>query len=119
MRLTKTDRKLISKIAKSLPKMVSKTETVRIVLSGESILERDHSATIGETANSVLPNKKYLSGDIQKEINHKKKLEKAFLKNTSGSFNNVLISQIKSLDLKLKGLGYKVENQNLIKLYEV
>jgi hypothetical protein len=44
------------------------------------------------------------------------KLEKAFLKNTSGSFNNVLISQMKSLDLKLKGLGYKVENQNLIKL---
>lgn len=80
MRLTKTDRKLIAKIAKSLPKMVSKTETVKIVLSGKSILERDPLATIGETANSVLPNKKYLSGDIQKEINHKKELEKAFLK---------------------------------------
>ena len=80
MRLTKTDRKLISKIAKSLPKMVSKTETVKIILSGESILERDPLATIGKTANSILPHKKYLSGDIPKEINHRKELEKAFLK---------------------------------------
>lgn len=44
------------------------------------------------------------------------KLQQAILKNTSGSFDTILSKQLKSLDLKLKGLGYKVENQNLIKL---
>jgi hypothetical protein len=44
------------------------------------------------------------------------KIQQGILKNTSGSFDAIFNKQLKSLDLKLKGLGYKVENQNLIKL---
>lgn len=80
MKLTKHDRRLIAKIAKSLPSMNHKHETVRQIVRGSSVLDRNPLATLGDTGTPISANKSYVTGDIPKEVNHKKELEKAFLK---------------------------------------
>lgn len=79
-KITKQDRKLIAKVAKSLPKMQHSNETIKRVVHGTSILNRNPIATVGSTTNPVKANKLYISGDIPKDVNHRKELEKMFIR---------------------------------------
>jgi len=76
MKLTKQDRKLIAKIAKSLPKMQHKERTVKRVVHGAAVLLHNPLATVGKTSNAVKGNKSYIAGDMPEEVNHRKELGK-------------------------------------------
>lgn len=78
-KITKQDRKLISKVAKSLPKMYHKDEKVKHIVHGSAILDKNPLATVGTSSQEVQANKKYISGEVNKEVNHRKALEKMFL----------------------------------------
>jgi hypothetical protein len=77
--MTKQDRRLIAKVAKTLPKMVHQTETVKLAMRGQSLI--NHGVPELKNGDTVNPNKLYLAAKgVPKEINHRKELEKMFLK---------------------------------------
>lgn len=79
MKLTKQIHRKIAYIAKHLPAMHHNNQTVKIATHGKSLI--NHGISELKNGDSINPNKTYLSSkDIPKPVNHKKELEKMFVK---------------------------------------
>lgn len=72
--ITKKDKKLISKLIKGLPIIVSKTEKIKQTVSGRYLIE--NGIKTGFTPDA---NKTYLA-EVPKPINHKTEAENKFKK---------------------------------------